>query len=188
MCWRKLEIRLFIDWRHNPRQLQELLLRSRLQEQVGSAADPKREGEPRGARAVDYRLEFSQGLSRNKGVNLILFDAAVRISEMRTQWLCTTSTLLIQPDLFFDRPLQLLQFANDSVRIARALNPSKIRSLASLSFSRARASLDGGMRIGAPTAFVLSKSDLLSNIVNKRATFLNDGGHAGRYDLTISKW
>ncbi len=131
-----------------------------------------------------YRLEFPRQRLRIRAINLVLFDAAGEdIQDENTLGLYNKYILHAAGIIFLINPLQIL-----SVCEQLGISPDTgeivqhtLERVVELYFTAH--GFKPGHQIKVPTAFVLSKSDVLEPIVDKQSAFLQELPHIGHYDL-----
>lgn len=131
-----------------------------------------------------YRLEFPRRRLSIRAVNLVLFDAAGEdIQDENTLELYNKYILHASGLIFLINPLQLLSVCEQldvSPDNGEVVHHTLERVVEMYFTARG---FKPGRQIKVPTAFVLSKSDVLESIVDKQASFLQDVPHIGQYDL-----
>ena len=131
-----------------------------------------------------YRLEFPRRAFSIPAINLVLFDAAGEdVQDENTLALYNKYILHASGIIFLLNPLQV-----DSICEQLGSPPDDGEIIQNtldrvVELIRTELRLKPGRPIRIPTAFVLSKSDILKDIVDDHAMFLQDRPHVGNYDL-----
>ena len=129
-----------------------------------------------------YRLEFPERWFGVPVVNLVLFDAAGEdVQDENTLALYNKYMIHAAGIIFLISPSQVPAIC-EQIRIPRDGEPFEHVLSRVVELFESEGRLPAGRQIGVPTAFVLSKSDMLAGIVDNSCEFLRDVPHSGSYD------